>query len=147
MSNKKDSSSRIFETLREKAVCLLFGQWGAFSFTSSLFILDVTTQSQKDHKLLSATYNLCSKKIGNKKIEGSPFLAQFWGLLILLSDSSYTKILQPHNQILTHRKASYHSKTIALDNLYLTYLHTYFKIKVWKEIWISTDLYLFNLMF
>jgi len=40
---------------------------------SSLFILDVATKSQKDHKLFSTTYNLCSKKIGNKKIEGSPF--------------------------------------------------------------------------
>ncbi len=38
----------------------------------SLFILDVATQSQKDHKLFSATYILCNKKIGNKKIEGSP---------------------------------------------------------------------------
>ncbi len=43
---------------------------GACSF-SSLFILDVATQSQKDHKLFSTTYNLCSKKISNKKIEGS----------------------------------------------------------------------------
>jgi len=25
-----------------------------------------------DHKLFSATYILCSKKIGNKKVEGSP---------------------------------------------------------------------------
>ena len=29
---------------------------------SSLFILDVTTYSQKDHKIFSATYILCSKK-------------------------------------------------------------------------------------
>jgi len=46
-------------------------QWGAYSF-SSLFILDVATESQKDHKLFSAICNLCSKKISNKKIEGSP---------------------------------------------------------------------------
>ncbi len=45
-------------------------QWGVYSF-SWLFLLNVTTLSQKDHKLFSATYNLCSKKIGNKKIEGS----------------------------------------------------------------------------
>jgi len=36
-------------------------QWGAYSSTS-LFILDVATQSQKDHKLFTTTYNLCSKK-------------------------------------------------------------------------------------
>ncbi len=30
----------------------------------------------KDHKLFSATYILCNKKIGNKKIEGSPFKAR-----------------------------------------------------------------------
>jgi len=46
-------------------------EWGAYSF-SSLFILNVTTLSQKDLKLFSTTYNFCSKKIGNKKIEGSP---------------------------------------------------------------------------
>jgi hypothetical protein len=45
-------------------------EWRAYSF-SSLFILDVATESQKDHKLFSATYNLCSEKIGNIKIEGS----------------------------------------------------------------------------
>jgi len=39
---------------------------GAYSF-SSLFILDVDTWSQKIHKLFSASYNLCSKNIGNKK--------------------------------------------------------------------------------
>jgi len=32
-------------------------QWQAYSF-SSLFILDVATKSRKDHKLLSATYNV-----------------------------------------------------------------------------------------
>jgi len=42
------------------------------------FILDVATQSQKDHKLFSATHIKCSKKIGNKKIEGSSFLAIFF---------------------------------------------------------------------
>jgi len=41
-------------------------QWGAYPF-SSFFILDVAT-SQKDHKLFSATNNLCSKKIGIEKI-------------------------------------------------------------------------------
>ena len=46
-------------------------QWQAYSF-SLLFILDVATKSQKNHKLLSATYSLCNKKIGSKKIEGSP---------------------------------------------------------------------------
>ena len=30
-----------------------------------MFILDVTTKSQKDQKLFSATYILCSKKICN----------------------------------------------------------------------------------
>jgi len=34
---------------------------------SSLFILDVATYSQKDHKLFSATYILCSKKFSNLK--------------------------------------------------------------------------------
>jgi len=29
---------------------------------------------KKDHELFSATHILCSKKIGNKKIEGSPLL-------------------------------------------------------------------------
>ena len=37
-------------------------QWQAYTF-SSMFILDVATKSQKDHKLFSATYILCSKKI------------------------------------------------------------------------------------
>jgi len=46
-------------------------QWGAYSF-SSLFILDIATESHKDHKVFSATYILCNKKFGNKKIEGSP---------------------------------------------------------------------------
>jgi len=41
---------------------LLF--FDAYSF-SSLFILDVATQSQKDHKLFSTTYILCNIKIGN----------------------------------------------------------------------------------
>ncbi len=45
-------------------------QWGAYSF-SLLFVLDVATKSQKDHKAFSATYNLCSKKMDNKKIEGT----------------------------------------------------------------------------
>jgi hypothetical protein len=49
---------------------LLSPQWGADAF-SSLFTLDVTTFSQKDCKLFSATYILCSKKFCNKKIEGS----------------------------------------------------------------------------
>jgi hypothetical protein len=39
-------------------------KWRDYSF-SSLFILDVATKSQKDHKLFSAPYILCSKKIGN----------------------------------------------------------------------------------
>jgi len=43
-------------------------EWGSYSF-SSLFILDVATESQKDHKLFSATYILCNKKIGDKKIK------------------------------------------------------------------------------
>ena len=34
-------------------------QWKAYGF-SSMFILDVATKSQKDHKLFSATYILCS---------------------------------------------------------------------------------------
>jgi len=38
-----------------------------------MFILDVATKSQKDHKLFSATYILYSKKFVNKKMEGSPF--------------------------------------------------------------------------
>ena len=37
-----------------------------------MFILDVATKSQKEHKLFSAPYILCSKKICNLKIEGSP---------------------------------------------------------------------------
>jgi len=48
-----------------------------YSF-SSLFILYVATESQKDHKLFSATYILCNKKIGNKKIEGSPSKSIFF---------------------------------------------------------------------
>jgi len=47
-------------------------EWGAFSF-SSIFISDVDTLSQKGHKLISVTYFLCVKKIGNLKTEGSPF--------------------------------------------------------------------------
>jgi len=55
-----------------KAASKMLMKWGAYTF-SSLFILDVATLSQKDHKLFITTYNLCSKKIiGNKKIEGSP---------------------------------------------------------------------------
>jgi len=42
----------------------LFQQCRSYSF-SSLFILDVATYSQIDHKLFSATHILCSKKIGN----------------------------------------------------------------------------------
>jgi len=53
--------------------CFHVAEWedGAYS---SLFILDVTTKSQKDHKLFSATNILCSKKLCNKKIEGSPLI-------------------------------------------------------------------------
>ena len=36
-----------------------------------MFILDVATKSQEDHKLFSATCILCSKKFCNLKIEGS----------------------------------------------------------------------------
>ncbi len=36
---------------------------------SSLFILDVSTESQKNYELFNATYILCNKK----KIEGTPF--------------------------------------------------------------------------
>jgi len=43
---------------------VMCSEWRAYSF-SSLFILDVTTLSQKDHKLFSTTYILCSKKFGN----------------------------------------------------------------------------------
>ena len=45
---------------------LLDFRWQTYAF-SSMFILDVTTKSQKDHKLYSATYTciLCSKKICN----------------------------------------------------------------------------------
>jgi len=41
-------------------------QSGAYSF-SSLFILDVATKSQKDHKLFSATFNLWSKEMAIKR--------------------------------------------------------------------------------
>ena len=34
-------------------------EWQAYTF-SSMFILDVASKSQKDHKLFSATYILCS---------------------------------------------------------------------------------------
>jgi len=51
-------------------------QWQAYLF-SSLFILGVATESQMDNKLFSVTYNLCSKKIVNIKIEGSPLFAPF----------------------------------------------------------------------
>jgi hypothetical protein len=37
-----------------------------------LFILDVATKSQKDHKLSLAQPIRVAKKIANKKIEGSP---------------------------------------------------------------------------
>ncbi len=43
----------------------------AYSF-SWLFISDVATKLQKDHKLFNTTYSMCNKKVGNKKIEGSP---------------------------------------------------------------------------
>jgi len=45
-------------------------KWGAYYF-SSIFISDVATLSQKHHKHFIATYILCSKNIGNQKIEGS----------------------------------------------------------------------------
>ncbi len=45
-------------------LCQSLTQWGDDAF-SSLFILDVPTESQKDHKLFSATYILCSKKFCN----------------------------------------------------------------------------------
>jgi len=40
---------------------------GAYYF-SPLFTLDITTESQKGHKLFLASYILCNKKFGNKKI-------------------------------------------------------------------------------
>ncbi len=40
---------------------------GEAAFFSSLFILHLVTQSQKDHKLFSATYILCSKKLAIKR--------------------------------------------------------------------------------
>ena len=50
-----------------------YTQWEDDTF-SSLLILDGATKSQKDHKLFSATYILCSEKFCNKKIEGFPFI-------------------------------------------------------------------------
>jgi len=41
-------------------------QWQAYTF-GSLFISDVATSSQKDLKLFSATYILCSKKLAIKR--------------------------------------------------------------------------------
>jgi hypothetical protein len=38
------------------------GQWQAYSF-SSVFILYIATQSQKNHKLFSATYIICGKNM------------------------------------------------------------------------------------
>jgi len=37
-----------------------------------MFILYDATLSQKVHKLFSATYILCSKKLAIKKVKGSP---------------------------------------------------------------------------
>ncbi len=62
-------------------------QWGADAF-SSLFILDVASQSQKDYKVFSATYNLCSKKFCNKKIEGSSLKASCY----LSTDVNVSKV-------------------------------------------------------
>jgi hypothetical protein len=56
-----------------------------------MFRLDVATYSQKDHKLFSATYNLCSKKIANKKIEGSPLYSC---KTLVLSDKNILRIFQ-----------------------------------------------------
>ena len=39
-------------------------QWQAYAF-SSMFVFDVATKSQKDHKLFSTIYILCSKKVSN----------------------------------------------------------------------------------
>jgi hypothetical protein len=61
--------------------------WGAYSFSSS-FVLDVATESQKDHKLFSATFILCNKNFGNKKIERSP-LVECCTLLILCINCSF----------------------------------------------------------
>ena len=39
--------------------------WHAMGFELCTPVLDVATKSQKDHKLYSTTYILCSKKICN----------------------------------------------------------------------------------
>ncbi len=54
-----------------KVMINLAFKYEAYSF-SSLFILDVATESHFDYKLSSATYNLSGKRICNIKIEGSP---------------------------------------------------------------------------
>ncbi len=54
-------------------------RWQAYSF-SSFFISDVTSQSQKDHKLFSATYILCRKK--NWQLKDWLFLIKLAGFFI-----------------------------------------------------------------
>jgi hypothetical protein len=66
-------------------------QWVADTF-SSLFRFDVAISSQKDHKLLSATNILCSKKFYNKKIEESPLDVFFELEKILLSNRFDSKL-------------------------------------------------------
>jgi len=78
--NWPDDSKAILRTWYEKNDSLFFVgtiQWRVYSF-SSLFLLAVATKSQKDHKLYSATYILCSKKNGQLKDRRPPPLDYFF---------------------------------------------------------------------
>ena len=58
------STSKIKKSQAYVTIYNMPKQWRAYAF-SSMFVLDVATKSPKDHKLLRATYILCSKKICN----------------------------------------------------------------------------------
>jgi len=55
-----------------------------------MFISDVTTQSQKDHKLFSTTYILCSKKFCIKKIP----IQQLIQMFVLAHDYDCLRLFQ-----------------------------------------------------
>ena len=60
IKRSKSANNKSHKIYFEQQIILLSkSKWRAYTF-SSMFILDVATKSQKDHKLFSATYTLCS---------------------------------------------------------------------------------------
>ena len=80
----------------QKGARKILVNWEADAF-SLVFILDVVTLSQQDHKLFSTTYILCSKKFCNKKMEGSPLTASQLVELQSLFLSSYKMKISSFN--------------------------------------------------